>query len=103
VANRCLNRAFRSPIGRGILTITTSLMLATSMLAAGAPNNVLASGCPCSLWSSSTTPAVAGVNDSSAVEVGVKFTSDISGYVSALRFYKDVSNYGQHTGNLWTA
>src|SRR4029077_16062503 len=103
VANRYLNRAFRSPIARGILTITTSLVLASSLLTAGPPNNVLASGCPCSLWSSSTTPAVTGVNDSSALEVGLKFKSDISGFSYALRFYKDVSNYGQHTGNLWTA
>ncbi|HSS59989.1 MAG TPA: DUF4082 domain-containing protein, partial [Candidatus Limnocylindrales bacterium] len=103
MTNPGLDRAFRSPIGRGIVSIATSLVLASGMFAASEPASVLASACPCSLWSSSTTPTVTGVNDSSAVELGVKFTSDVAGYISGVRFYKNSSNYGQHVGNLWTA
>ena len=36
------------------------------------------------------------------VEVGTRFRSDTSGYVTAIRFYKDVAKYGIHAGHLWT-
>jgi hypothetical protein len=60
------------------------------------------SGCPCTVWSSTTTPAVASTADSSPVELGVKFRSDVSGFVTGLRFYKGSSNTGTHVGHLWT-
>jgi methionine-rich copper-binding protein CopC len=61
------------------------------------------SGCPCSIWPSTTTPGTADSNDASAVEVGVKFTSSTAGYITAIRFYKAAANTGSHTGTLWTA
>jgi LPXTG-motif cell wall-anchored protein len=42
-------------------------------------------------------------NDRVDIEVGVKFSSDVDGTVSALRFYKGAQNTGEHTGSLWTA
>ena len=57
--------------------------------------------CPCNIWSPTTTPAIAD-SDASAVEVGVRFRSDTSGYISGLRFYKTSANTGTHIGNLWT-
>jgi methionine-rich copper-binding protein CopC len=59
--------------------------------------------CPCTVFPASATPAVASANDSSSVELGMKFTSDVSGYVTGVRFYKGSSNTGTHVGNLWTA
>jgi Domain of unknown function (DUF4082)/Bacterial Ig-like domain/Bacterial Ig domain len=59
--------------------------------------------CPCSIWTDTTTPAVEGVNDPSALELGVKFTADQSGFVSGIRFYKGRNNTGTHTGTLWSA
>jgi hypothetical protein len=58
--------------------------------------------CPCSIFPSTSTPAVASANDPSSVELGVKFTSDVSGYVTGIRFYKGSQNTGVHVGNLWT-
>ncbi len=58
--------------------------------------------CPCSLWPSGT-PGTASANDSGAYELGVRFTSDENGYVSAVRFYKGAGNTGTHTGTLWSA
>jgi len=55
------------------------------------------------IWSSSTTPAVAAANDSTPQEVGVKFTSDMAGYITGIRFYKGVGNSGTHIGHLWSA
>ena len=56
----------------------------------------------CSVFPTSATPAVITVNDSNAVELGMKFTSDVAGTVTGVRFYKGPSNTGTHTGSLWT-
>ena len=42
------------------------------------------------------------VDDPSAVELGVKFRSDVDGFVTGVRFYKGADNTGTHVGNLWT-
>ena len=57
---------------------------------------------PASIWPESTVPAQASVSDTSPVEVGVRFQSYLSGYVTGIRFYKGPLNGGQHTGALWT-
>ncbi len=44
--------------------------------------------CPCSIWPDSAIPAVASENDPSAVELGVKFRSDMDGFITGIRFYK---------------
>jgi PKD repeat protein len=56
-----------------------------------------------SLWSNSAKPTVASDPDTNAVELGVKFTSDVAGSVSGLRFYKGSGNTGTHVGHLWDA
>src|SRR6185312_9279873 len=56
-----------------------------------------------SLFSSTATPAVTSANDSAAVELGVKFTSDTAGYITGIRFYKGGANTGTHIGHLWTS
>ncbi|HUS26315.1 MAG TPA: DUF4082 domain-containing protein [Nevskiaceae bacterium] len=55
------------------------------------------------IWPSSTVPAVPSVNDPAAVELGVKFRSDINGYIKGVRFYKGGTNTGTHTGSLWSS
>lgn len=62
-----------------------------------------APACPCSIWSSSDVPAIAAEQDSSAVELGVKFRSSVDGFITGLRFYKSTQNVGVHTANLWTS
>jgi hypothetical protein len=55
-----------------------------------------------SLWNASAVPQQVTVNDGSAVELGVKFRSTTSGYVTGIRFYKGIGNTGTHLGSLWT-
>ncbi len=57
--------------------------------------------CPCSIFG----PLTVGneENDSGAVELGVKFRSDITGYITGIRFYKTAGNIGTHTGTLWSS
>lgn len=59
--------------------------------------------CPCSLWSSATTPATISSGDATAVEVGLVFQPNIDGYITGVRFYKSSGNTGTHTGSLWSA
>ena len=58
--------------------------------------------CPCTIWESDATPANPSVNDSNAVELGVKFQVTSSGWIYGVRFYKGPGNTGTHTGSLWT-
>ncbi len=56
-----------------------------------------------SVWSETTLPGLVDAGPDSAVELGVKFTSDTSGYINGIRFYKASTNTGTHIGNLWTS
>jgi len=60
-------------------------------------------GCSCSIWGNGATPGTADSGSGAAVEVGVKFKSDVSGSVTGVRFYKASTNTGTHVGNLWSA
>ena len=59
--------------------------------------------CPCTLFPPTSLPAVSSVNDGNAVELGMKFRSDVAGTVTGVRFYKGTSNTGTHIGHLWSS
>ena len=59
--------------------------------------------CPCTIWPSSATPATASDPDASAVELGVKFRSDVAGQITSIRFYKGSADTGTHLGHLWSS
>ena len=54
------------------------------------------------IWSASAAPAAFATNDSSAVELGLKFRSDVAGHVTGVRFYKGSTTTGTHTATLWS-
>jgi hypothetical protein len=56
---------------------------------------------PFSIWSSAVVPQGAAL-DVGAVEVGLRFRSDVNGFIVGIRFYKNATNGGTHVGNLWT-
>jgi len=59
--------------------------------------------CPCTLWGSGGNPEKpAETTDDSALEVGVKFRSQVAGRITGLRFHKGATNTGTHVGHLWT-
>ncbi len=59
--------------------------------------------CPCSIWGSAVTPGTPDSGDASSVEVGLKFTSEVFGSVTGVRFYKAAANTGTHIGSLWSS
>ena len=49
------------------------------------------------------TPTAPATNDPTPTELGVRFSSDVSGYITGIRFFKGTGNIGTHIGNLWTS
>jgi hypothetical protein len=56
-----------------------------------------------SLFSATSTPSIATVNDPKAVELGVKFQSSTAGQITGLQFYKGPQNTGTHVADLWSS
>lgn len=52
---------------------------------------------------SARTPATADGGADNSVNLGMRFTSDVGGQITALRFFKSAANTGTHTGALWSA
>ena len=60
------------------------------------------SGCPCTIWPSTATPALAADPDNGGIEIGVKFRTTQAGTITGIRFYKGSGNTGTHVGTLWS-
>ena len=56
-----------------------------------------------SIFCASAAPTTFATSDGSAVELGVKFRSDVAGTVTGVRFYKGTGTTGTHTGTLWSS
>src|SRR4030095_1408534 len=54
------------------------------------------------IWDATAVPALAADPEALALELGVKFTSDVDGLITGIRFYKSTANTGTHTGSLWS-
>jgi hypothetical protein len=76
---------------------------ATNSLGTGAESVPSAAVTPENTIFDFTAPTVVDSNDSGSSELGVKFTSDVGGLVTGIRFYKASTNTGSHIGNLWSA
>jgi hypothetical protein len=59
--------------------------------------------CPCSIWQNASPSGAVDAADTSGVTLGLKFQASSSGFITAVRFYKEADNTGTHTGSLWTS
>jgi hypothetical protein len=57
----------------------------------------------CSLWDGAATPSLITDPDTAAVELGMKFRSEVDGLITGVRFYKGPQNTGTHVGRLWSS
>jgi len=55
------------------------------------------------IWPSTAVPTTVDAGSDGAQELGVKFRSDVNGYITGIRFYKASANTGTHVANLWTS
>ena len=56
-----------------------------------------------SLFTAADIPAIAAVNETNSVELGMKFIASAGGTVTGVRFYKGTTNTGTHTGSIWSS
>ena len=54
------------------------------------------------IWPTSALPAVVDGGPDNAVQLGVKFRSDVAGTIRGIRFYKGAGNTGTHVASLWS-
>ncbi|MGC1512491.1 MAG: N,N-dimethylformamidase beta subunit family domain-containing protein [Acidimicrobiales bacterium] len=57
--------------------------------------------CPCTIWAPTSAPGAIETGDTAAVEVGLKFRSDVKGFISGVRYYRGANVAGTRTGSLW--
>lgn len=57
--------------------------------------------CPCSVFGAEV-PKSPSANDTGAVELGLRFSPKVDGFVTGVRFYKGTGNTGTHKGALWS-
>jgi hypothetical protein len=57
---------------------------------------------PCTLFGLAE-PSAPDSGKAAPAELGVRFRSELDGYVTGVRFYKTAANTGRHTGTLWSA
>ena len=82
--------------------IDDSLNMQTST--AGVTVDVEGATGPFSLFGTTTVPTLKSTSTiPNPVELGVKFTSDVDGLVTSLRFYKGSQDTGTHVGSIWTS
>src|SRR5262249_4233785 len=63
--------------------------------------NVFLRPCPCSIWDNSVSAPPD--SDSRGIELGVKFRSGSSGFITGVGFSKPAGDTGTHIGRLWSA
>ncbi len=62
-----------------------------------------AAACPCSLMETTTQPTVSDSGDSSATTLGLRFSPQVDGFITGIRYYRDAANTGTHKGKLYGA
>ncbi|MGZ4387003.1 MAG: DUF4082 domain-containing protein, partial [Gaiellaceae bacterium] len=92
--NRGRNRSWRQAAA-----FLTTALLAVLLSGSAARSNTATF----TIFSPAAVPAYPAITDVTPIEVGVKFSADSDGFVTALRFYKGVANTGTHVGHLWSA
>ena len=58
--------------------------------------------CPCTIWPNTAVPGTQDSNQTLPLELGVRFSSSLSGFITGVRFFKGVNNTGTHVGHLWS-
>ncbi len=84
------------------LSVVPALVVAMFGLILSALPAAASCSSSCTIWNPATQPSGQSVfTEFNGVELGLKFTTDVPGFVTGLRFYKDPAMTGTHIGHLW--
>ena len=90
----------------GSYSLTAQVVYDSGTTASCAPVSVTcvnASSSVATIWPTTAVPGTVDDGPDSAVELGVKFRSDVAGSLTGIRFYKATANTGMHLGHLWSS
>jgi hypothetical protein len=91
----------RSAVSLFLATMLVLAVLPAFGILSGSGSSGVAEAASYSIWPGTVTPGFAYDNPA-PVEVGLRFRSDVSGYVTGVRFFKAPGATGTHIGRLWT-
>jgi len=101
-----IHRGFIGSFRERLLTVrflVPALLILLVVVAAGSvfitKNRVFAAPCPCNVFTVTPTPST--FSESTGIELGFKFRSNIDGYISGIRFFKTSNMGGTHVASLW--
>ncbi|SCB38117.1 protein of unknown function, partial [Bradyrhizobium yuanmingense] len=80
----------------------TDLFGANENVTSAATATVAAASATTTLFTTQT-PVITNASDGVGYELGMRFTSDTSGSIQAIRYYKAPSETGTHIGHIWSA
>ncbi len=78
-----------------------ALIIAVGISTLGMLRAQALSACPCHLFTAGEIPSSPVVIDGTPIELGVRFKTQVNGYVTGVRFYKEAGMDDTHLGNLW--
>ena len=92
-------------VSAGTYSLSAKAVYDSGSTATCAPANVtcLNATSVATIWPTTAVPGTVDGGPDSAVELGVKFRSDVAGSITGIRFYKATANTGTHLGNLWSS
>lgn len=91
---------------RRLLLVAVAVVVATVVVVAAAVGRPHGPGSSATLSHTlfgSVVPTVPSAPDDNSVELGIRFSVDGPGWITALRFYQGPQNAGPHEGRLWNA
>ncbi|WP_345160964.1 N,N-dimethylformamidase beta subunit family domain-containing protein, partial [Pontibacter saemangeumensis] len=97
-----------TPTAQGLATIKSRAFDDSGNLSSPITVNVSISGtssatCPCTVFQTSDTPSGSLQNDGQGLQLGMKFRTTVGGFITGIRFFKQIGNTGTHIGQLYNS
>ena len=92
-----------APSKTGFSFSPTSQTLQVTGASVGGVNFTVTPAVPPHTLLTTQVPQFTNLNDGVSYELGMRFFSDVSGQITAIRFWKSSSETGIHVGNIWSA
>ncbi|GGK98189.1 hypothetical protein GCM10007382_18010 [Salinibacterium xinjiangense] len=83
------------------LSVFSTGAVASAAIAAPSGPELRPAASAATIWGNSKPTGVSLDKDTSAAELGTRFTPSVSGQVTSIRFFKPAGATGVHTGSIW--